>query len=206
VAGRSPVFLTPSQKPSSARRIFRRRIVTGCRLPHGAPCALGGLPRATRRESTGRPTRSPARFAQVGKGADDSLRTAPGRICSSARPAAPPPVRRDARRLRGRAEVFRTRCARGAPSARLPRRRRRVARCCAAFSSSRCVQVGSGISSRRLSPLLDRRALLVPHFEKMLYDNASPPFVTSTDTGVASTWDRASPTPKGDRRPRHRDE
>jgi len=159
------VFLTPSQKPFSARRIFRRRIVTGCRASPRCSVRSRRPTESDATRSTGRRRDSPGdragrqkarRIAAYAPGPDllerASRRSSAGSTRRTALRGAPSPEHDAARGL----------LRRGSSKATA----RRSMLC--GFSSSRCVQVGSGISSAAAFTATDRRALARAHFEKML--------------------------------------
>ena len=143
----------------------------------GARGDLGGLERAPRRGHRAWPLSSPRRSGRVGSGERPSRD--PDR-CDRGAASALGAVRRVPRRLRRRAEVspaplISSSCC--APSA--DRRRRGARRSRTATLDGDGARRNVRPARRRLSPLLHRRAWLVPHFEKMLYDNArcAPPYL-----------------------------
>ena len=161
------VFLTPDQRPFFGGHVLSaRRSLRDAGLPEGAPGGPGGLPRAPRRgERAGRGADAGHPARRHGRRRGDRRRHHPG--LSRARGAqALVALRRPARRLRAAAQV---------PEHDGPRR------CCCGPAT--CARVRKALDAMRAGGIWDHlgggfhrystdERWLVPHFEKMLYDNA----------------------------------
>ena len=162
------VFLTPDGEPFFGGTATRPSRGTGCRAFRQVLTAVAEAYRERRDE--------------VRRAARPLVEAAPAAAAGSSRPHEPlDRVARCARRSAG--SRSRLRPASGAASAarRSSRRPRRSSSCCAAASSSWSRRRSTGMAARRdvrpasaaaSTATRSTSSWLVPHFEKMLYDNA----------------------------------